>query len=175
MAAKNTEIAEAGLKVTKADRLPSLSAYAGNNLTRPVTTVSPAVDAYANGWQAGLTLSFNIASFYTAPKHIRQAELQVAQSRAAETERVQQAGVAVNAAFVKHNEAITQSRTLEQNKRLAEENYRIIEKKYLNQLALAVDLLDATNAKLDAELQFTNAEINILYTYYQLLKQSGQL
>lgn len=175
MAAKTTEIAETGLKVTKADRLPALSAYAGNNLTRPVTSVSPAMDAYANGWQAGLTLSFNIASLYTAPKHIKQAELQVAQSRAAETERVQQAGVAVNAAFVKHNEAITQWHTLEQNKALAEENYRIIEKKYLNQLALAVDLLDATNAKLDAELQYTNAEINILYTYYQLLKTTGQL
>ncbi|WP_341843576.1 TolC family protein [Chitinophaga caseinilytica] len=175
MAAKSTEIAQAGLKVTKADRLPSLSAYAGNNLSRPVTSVSPALDAYANGWQAGLTLSFNIASIYTAPKHIRQAELQVDQYRAVEMEKIQQAGVAVNAAYVKHNEAITQWQTLEQNRRLAEENYRIIEKKYLNQLALAVDLLDATNAKLDAELQYTNAEINILFTYYQLLKTTGQL
>ncbi|WP_109696819.1 TolC family protein [Chitinophaga deserti] len=175
MAAKSTEIAEAGVKITKADRLPSLSAYAGNNLTRPVTSVSPALDAYSNGWQAGLTLSFNIASIYTAPKHIKQAQLQVAQLREAETERIQQAGVSVNAAYVKHNEAITQWHTLEQNMRLADENYRIIEKKYLNQLALAVDLLDATNAKLDAELQYTNAEINILFTYYQLLKTTGQL
>lgn len=175
MAAKSTEIAEAGLKITKADRLPSLSAYAGNNLSRPVTTVNPVLDAYANGWQAGLTLSFQLSSIYTSPKHIRQAELQVARQRDAEAERIQAAGVAVNAAYVKHNEAITQWHTLEQNMQLADENYRIIEKKYLNQLALSVDLLDATNAKLDAELQYTNAEINILYTYYQLLKTAGQL
>lgn len=175
MAAKSTEIAEAGLKITKAERLPTLSAYAGNNLSRPVTTVNPVLDAYANGWQAGLTLTFNLSSIYTSPKHIRQAELQVARQRDAETERIQAAGVTVNAAYVKHNEAITQWHTLEQNMQLADENYRIIEKKYLNQLALAVDLLDATNAKLDAELQYTNAEINILYTYYQLLKTTGQL
>lgn len=175
MAAKSTEIAETGLKITKADRLPALSAYAGNNLSRPVTTVNPAVDAYANGWQAGLTLSFNLSSLYTSPKHIRQAQLQVAQQRDVEAEKMQQAGVAVNAAYVKHNEAITQWHTLEQNMRLADENYRIIEKKYLNQLALAVDLLDATNAKLDAELQYTNAEINILFTYYRLLNTTGQL
>jgi outer membrane protein TolC len=38
-----------------------------------------------------------------------------------------------------------------------------------------IDMIDASNAKLDAELQHTNAEINILFTYYKLLKSSGTL
>lgn len=59
--------------------------------------------------------------------------------------------------------------------RLAEENYKIIEKKYLNQLALITEMLDASNSKLEAELQYVNSEINILQAYYNVLKTVGTL
>ena len=62
-----------------------------------------------------------------------------------------------------------------ESKHLAEENYKIIEKKYLNQLALITDMLDASNSKLEAELQFVNSEINIIYAYYNILKTVGNL
>lgn len=83
--------------------------------------------------------------------------------------------MAVNAAFIKYNEAITQRNTLEKNMQLAEENYRIIQSKYNNQLAIILDVIDASNAKLDAELQHANAEINVVNQYYRLLKESGTL
>jgi len=171
----NNEIAEKGIQIAKAERLPILSAYAGNNLQRPLTSSSPALDMYSNGWQAGLRLSFNIDALYKAPKNIRLSQLRLKQSEEYELLERQNRSVNVNAAFVKHNEAISQTQTLEQNMRLADENYRITEKKYLNQLALLIDMLDASNAKLDAELQHTNSEINILFTYYKLQKEIGEL
>ena len=36
-------------------------------------------------------------------------------------------------------------------------------------------MLDASNAKLSAELQVANARINILFNYYKLKKVSGNL
>ena len=50
-----------------------------------------------------------------------------------------------------------------------------MESKYNNQLAILLDMIDASNAKLDAELQYTNSEINIIFAYYKLLKESGKL
>ena len=75
----------------------------------------------------------------------------------------------------KYNEALTQNNTLKVNKDLTAENYRIMESKYNNQLAILLDLIDASNAKLDAELQFANSEINIVFAYYKLLKVAGTL
>jgi outer membrane protein len=174
VAEKNTELAEKYLDITRAERMPALSAFAGNNLARPITSGAP-LDKYSNGWQSGLTLSFDISSIYKTPKRIKQNQLQVEQYKEAQVLQQQNVNIAVNAAYVRHQEAIDQTNTLEKNRQLANENYRIIEKKYLNQLALLIDMLDATNQKLDAELQYTNAEINILYTYFQLLKSTGRL
>ena len=171
----NTEVAEKNLQIAKSDLSPSLSLYAGSSLDRPLTSSSPALDMYSHGWQAGLSLAFNIDALYKAPQNIKLNKLRVVQSRELETLQEQNRSVVLNAAYIRHNEAISRWTTLRQNMLLANENYRIVEKKYLNQLALFIDMLDASNEKLNAELEYTNAEINILYTYYQLQKEAGIL
>jgi outer membrane protein TolC len=65
--------------------------------------------------------------------------------------------------------------TEEKNVELATENYRIVENRYNNQLALLTDMLDASTAKLDAEVRLVNARVNIIYYYYLLKQNSGTL
>lgn len=172
---KQIELSEKHLEITKADRLPTLSAYAGNNLQRPITSSSPAVDKYSNGWQVGLSLSYNIASLYGAPRNIKLSKLQVDQVKEQSVLIIQNKEVSINAAYVAYSEAIVRTEVLEKNVSLANENYRIIEKKYLNQLALLIDMLDASNAKIDAELRLANSSINVLYNYSRLLAETGTL
>lgn len=175
MTKKAVDIYETSEKITRAEMMPSLSAFAGNRLARPITTTSPAMDMYTNGWSAGLSLNFNIDALYKTPKKIKQVRFEIDKAIAQSTEVEQMIDVAVNAAYIKYNEALTQNNTLETNKNLADENYRIMNSKYNNQLAILLDLIDASNQKLDAELQFANSEINIVYAYYKLLKESGNL
>jgi outer membrane protein TolC len=66
-------------------------------------------------------------------------------------------------------------RTEEKNVELATENYRLVENRYNNQLALLTDMLDASTAKLDADVRLVNARVNIIYYYYQLKYNSGTL
>ena len=175
MTKKAVDIYETSEKIARADMMPSLSAFAGNKLARPITTSSPAIDMYTNGWSAGLSLNFNIDALYKAPKKMKQARFEKDKAVAQAIEAEQMIDVAVNAAYVKYNEALTQNNTLGTNKNLADENYRIMNSKYNNQLAILLDLIDASNQKLDAELQFANSEISIVYAYYKLLKESGNL
>ena len=175
MTQKAVNIYEMSEKITKAERLPSLSAFAGNKLARPITTSTPPLDMYTNGWSAGLSLNFNIDAFYKTPKKIKQVKFEKDKAIAQANEARQMIDISVNAAYIKYNEALTQNNTLGTNKNLADENYRIMNSKYNNQLAILLDLIDASNQKLDSELQFVNSEINIVYAYYKLLKESGKL
>jgi outer membrane protein TolC len=42
-------------------------------------------------------------------------------------------------------------------------------------LAVQAEMIDAQNQKLQSELDYANAEINVLYQYYNLLKSTGTL
>ena len=57
----------------------------------------------------------------------------------------------------------------------SEENYRIMQNRYLNQLAILTDLLDANSVRLNVELQLVTARTRVIYTYYQLQKACGRL
>src|SRR5699024_1094035 len=116
----------------------------------PITSSSPVIDMYSNGWNVGLSLSYNIGSLYKAPKKIQMNKYEIERAKVQVYEAEQMIGVAVNAAFIKYNETISQNETLKKNKDLADENYRIMESKYNNQLAILLDMIDASNAKLDA-------------------------
>ncbi|WP_242917997.1 TolC family protein [Pontibacter liquoris] len=171
----NTEIARKNLQIAKADKLPTISLQAGNSVIRPITSSSPVLDMYAQGWNAGVGINFNIASLYNARYSIGVARAQEQQQQELLTLQRQNIENEVQSAFIKHNEARERSVSFEQGVRLANENYRIVEKKYLANLALLADMLDATNAKLDAELQKANADATIIYTYYQLERLAGNL
>lgn len=171
----NKSIAETNLKIIKSSYYPSLAAVGGYNFQRPVSAGLTVLDAYLNPWQVGVGLTYNIDALYSTPKKSKLAKLQFEQVSELKQLQIQNIENDVNASFIKYLEAISQEKVYLQGKKLADENYRIIEKKYLNQLALMADMIDASNAKLDAELQHTNAEINILFTYYKLLKSSGTL
>ena len=51
----------------------------------------------------------------------------------------------------------------------------MVNNRYLNQLALVTDMVDASNIKLNAELQEVNAQINIAYTYYNIMYVAGNI
>lgn len=169
------EIAQKGVDIAKSDRLPTIAAFAGGDLQRPITSSTPVLDMYSNIWQAGVSVSFDISSFYKAKKIIALNKYKLQQSEQARSATIKQISTNVQAAYTLYDLSIVQAETLKKNQELAEENYRIIQKKYNNQLALLVDLLDANNAKLQANLQYANAKIIIVHNYYKLLRETGRL
>ncbi|PWH84816.1 TolC family protein [Brumimicrobium oceani] len=171
----NIAVADKNISITKTDWFPALSAFGGYNMQRPMTTSIPVLDLYNNTYQAGISLTYNLDNLYKTKRKVQLGERQREVSEEAFTYVNQNIEIGVNAAFVKYKESILQAELMEESKDLATENYNIIEAKYLNQLAITAEMTDATNAKLEADLQYANASLNVLFQYYNLLKSTGTL
>lgn len=174
-AQKSIAVADKNIEIIKTDNAPTLAGFGGYTLQRPITTRNPVLDMYSGGWQTGVSLSYNIDTLYKTKEKVKLGELQKNQANDAMTLVQQNVDMGVNAAYTKYQEAIQQADILNDSKRLAEENYKITEAKYLNQLAVQAEMIDAQNQKLQSELDYANAEINVLYQYYNLLKSTGTL
>jgi outer membrane protein TolC len=174
-AKKNIDVADKNIEIIKTDNAPTVAGFGGYTLQRPITTRNPVLDMYSGGWQTGVSLSYNIDTLYKTKEKVKLGTLQKNQANDAMTLVQQNVDMGVNAAYTKYQEAIQQADILNDSKRLAEENYKITEAKYLNQLAVQAEMIDAQNQKLQSELDYANAEINVLYQYYNLLKSTGTL
>ncbi|MBB1140081.1 TolC family protein [Myroides sp. WP-1] len=172
---KAIAVADQKIAIAKTDQYPALIAMGGYNMSRPITTSNPVMDMYSNTWQVGVTLNYSLDNLYKTPKKVKLEQLEKGKAEETRVLAMQQIEMGVHASYTKYEEAIQNAHLLEKSQQLAQENYRIIEAKYLNQLAIQAEMTDATNAKLEAELQYANAQINVLYQYYSLLKATGTL
>ncbi len=69
----------------------------------------------------------------------------------------------MRADHIRYLEAYETLKTQEKSVKLAQRNYRTTSTRYSADMALITDMLDAANAKLDAERQLVNARIDIIY------------
>ena len=81
----------------------------------------------------------------------------------------------VVAAYKNYHQAVEQREVSLKNEAAADENYRITELKYKNQLVTVAEIIDASNTKLQAELQTLDDQTDIILNYIQLLRVTGQL
>ena len=170
---KQTELAENNIRLIRAEQLPHLSLTASNTLARPVSRTL--ADMYNNSWNIGLSFSYPISSLYRHRHRIREARQNVLLMQNAEEQKQQHIRMNVQTALLKHREATDRVEALRLSVRQAEENYRIMQNRYMNQLAILTDLLDADNLRLNAELQLTTARTQVIYTYYELQRAIGAL
>lgn len=171
----NIEQSQYNERIARAERLPSVALFAGDKLDGPITIEVPPINKNLNYWYVGVGLKFDIASTFKSGKKIRLAQLST--RRAQESDLLLQDNVRteVKAAFIRFEEAFTICRTQQKSLELATQNYSVVNNRYLNDLALITDMLDASNSKLNAELQLVNAQINIVFNFYKLRKTAGSL
>lgn len=170
---EQTEVARNDVRLAKAANLPNVSLYASNTLARPISRTM--VDMYNNNWNIGLSVSYPLSSLYKNNHKIKESKLAVTLSQNTEEQKIQQIKVNVRTAYLRHREALQQVEALKLSVKQAQENYRIMQNRYLSQLAILTDLLDANSVRLNAELQLTSARTRVIYTYYQLERACGRL
>lgn len=162
-------------KIVNSERLPSVALIAGDHLDGPITIEVPPINKNFNYWYVGIGIKYNLASLYKTGSKSRLARY--SHQKAVENELLLRDNIQtqVKASHVRFAEAFAMYDTQKKSLELAEQNYEVINNRYLNDLALITDMLDAGNSKLSAELQVVNARINILFNYYKLKKATGTL
>lgn len=170
---QNTEISKNDIKIAKADYLPALSLFGANTLARPLS--SSMEDMFGNNWNFGLSLSFKLSSLYQNRHRVTEARHHLNLSENAERQMMQSIRADVRSACTKHRESIDRIDALLLAVRQAQENYRIVRNRYMNQLSILTDLLDANRLCLEVQLQLTVARTQVIYTYYQLQRICGNL
>ncbi len=165
-----TDLARNEVRLARATYYPTVSLYAGNALARPIARTLQ--DLYNNNWNIGLSISYPLSALYRNRHKVREQQRYVELGRNAEEQRLQQVRMTVRTAFLRHEEAIERVRALELSVRQAEENYRIMQNRYLEQLAILTDLLDADRLRLESQLRLTTARTEVIYTYYELQKSA---
>ena len=81
----------------------------------------------------------------------------------------------IKEAYIRFQEAFTVYETQLKSQELATQNYEVVNNRYLNDLALITDMLDASNSKLSAELQTVKRTYQHLIQLLQAQKSDRKL
>ena len=169
------DLLERQKKTVRAGYMPQVSIIAGDNLKGPITYEIPTLDNNINVWYVGIGLNFRIGKMYKIPKQM--ARLRTSLTRARNELALAEENVAldVRAAYVHYLDSFELLKTQEKSLQLARENYEVKANRYAKDQVLVTDLVDADNLRLAAEVQYVNAQINVIYNYCKLLYETGTL
>lgn len=173
--ALNMQMADEQLRLAKSELMPKVAVFAADNFSGPFQYDIPPIDNNFNIWYVGVGVKYSLSSLFKSNKSVRKAREQIRQSRDAHLVAGQSVDNNMQQAYTLHNQAFAELDTRRKSTELANQNYRVVNDRYLNQLALITDMIDASNIKLDAELQEVNARINIAYTYYNIMFVAGEI
>lgn len=162
-------------EIVRSERRPRIGLRAGWTIGGPILVEVPPIDRNLSYWYVGIGVSYNISALYKSNRSLTRKR--IATRRAIEELNATRENVslAVRADHVRYMEAYEALKTQEKSVELAKRNYRTISTRYSADMALITDMLDAANAKLDAEQRLVNARIDIIYYYYKLLFTTGRI
>lgn len=175
MASIDEQLSEQQLKLARSDMRPKVAVVASNNFEGPITFELPPVNKNLNVWYVGVGVSYQLSSLFKSNKRLRQARLEMQEASERKTVTREQLDNQMQAAWVAYRQSYVELKTQQKNVELAQENYQVVNDRYLNQLALVTDMIDASNMRLDAELSEADARINIAYAYYKMKYIAGEL
>ena len=169
------QIACQQLRLAKSEMRPKVAMVAADNFNGPFTYDIPPIDKNINFWYVGVGVKYSISSLFKQNKKVQQARILTRQAEQSYTVAAEQLNNQVQQAYTYYQQAFVELETQQKSVQLAGQNYQVVNDRYLSQLALITDMIDASNIKLDAELKEVDARIGIIFAYYRLKYISGTL
>ncbi|UUC45903.1 TolC family protein [Flavobacterium cerinum] len=175
MAGKEVEIGMLEKKRVRANYFPVISLFGNYSFKYPNYMFFPPDPYLYSLGQVGVEATFNLSNLHKNKTKSRLADQQLEKQK-------MEAGIikdavedAIFADYTHYQETRARIPVTDKALALATENYRIVKLKYLNQLVLITEMIDADNALLEARFKNTATKIDAVMKYYELLHTADML
>lgn len=175
IAAEKQDVSKTEVQLAKTGFFPRISFNASYAANYPnYMFFPPQANTYTFG-KIGLEATWSLSGMYKNKTRVHAAHLQEAREKV--NADLVKNGVMNNvfAQYSQLEDLLEQLPVMERAVVQASENYRIIKIKYLHQLALITDMVDADNSLLKARFNIAATKIDVLMKHYELRHAAGIL
>jgi outer membrane protein len=169
------KVAGLNVKSIKANTLPTVGVGANLYYINPSGSFIPPVNQYLMPITIGANVSWNIANLWTNKNRISEARIQqqnVVLQKDILSDRLK---TEINKNYQDYQLAINRIKILETSIAQAEENDKLLASKYKNNVASAIDRIDAETLLYQAKINLELAKADAGLAYYTLLKSTGKI
>ena len=168
-------VADVNIKSIKTNTLPTVGVGANLYYINPSGKFIPGGDQYLMPVTVGANIAWNIGNLWTNKNKISEARVQqksVVLQKDIETDQIK---TEINRNYQSYQLALNRIKILETSIAQATENDKLLASKYKNNVASAIDRIDAETLLYQAKINLELAKADAGLAYYTLLKSTGKI
>jgi outer membrane protein TolC len=170
-----TKVAELNVKTVKSNTLPTVGVGANLYYINPSGKFVPPVNQYLVPITVGANLSWNIGALWTNKNKVSDARIQQKDVVIQKDIELDNVKTEINRDYQNYQLAIKRIPVLESSIIQATENDKLLESKYRNNVASAIDRIDAQTLLYQSKINLEIAKADAGLAYYTLLKSTGKI
>ena len=175
IASQELKISKTELQLVKGNYLPTVDFFGNYGFYYPNYKFFPPNPYLYTLGQVGIEARFDLSALYKNKTKVAKANTKIDMQKM-QTEIVKDE--IQDQLFKEHTqyqEILEKFVVVDKALDLAEENYRIVKLKYLNQLVLITEMVDADNALLQAKYNKISTHLDAVLKHYELMHTAGML
>ena len=169
------KVADYNIKTVKANTLPTVAVGANLYYINPSGSFIPPVNQYLMPITIGANISWNIGNLWTNKNKISEARIQQQNVVIQKDIVSDQLKTEINRNYQDYQLAVNKIKILETSIAQATENDNLLASKYKNNVASAIDRIDAETLLYQAKINLELAKADAGLAYYTLLKSTGKI
>lgn len=173
MASQELNISKTELKLVKGNYLPSVHFFGNYGFYYPNYKFFPPNPYLYTLGQVGIEATFDLSSLYKNKTKMEQANTKIKWQEIQSEIIKEQIQDQLFKEHTQYQEILERFVVVDKALDLANENYRIVKLKYLNQLVLITEMVDADNALLQAKYNKISTRLDAVLKHYELLHTAG--
>lgn len=169
------KVADVNIKSVKANTLPTVGVGANLYYINPSGSFIPPSNQYIVPITIGANVSWNIGNLWTNKNKVSEARIQQKSIDIQKGMVSDNVKTEINKNYQNYQLALSKITVLETSIAQATENDKLLESKYKNNVASAIDRIDAETLLYQAKINLELAKADAGLAYYTLLKSTGKI